>query len=137
MGRVGARAKFAWLRAGKRRAVPLKVRTVRSREATYRSKQGLHSYDRSGFETVIDPARLVTKRPSTTWNVEMAAFGGGLLRTGPVRMGGLADLPVRYLDDFLRIAPRLSAGLAAAAGRAGEGPAGAARGVRRRPQAGG
>ncbi|MGW6141098.1 bifunctional glycosyltransferase/CDP-glycerol:glycerophosphate glycerophosphotransferase [Streptomyces sp. NPDC055140] len=109
-GRVGARAKLAWLRAGKRRAVPLRVHTVRSREATYRSKQGLHSYDRSGFETVIDPARLVTKRPSTTWNVEMAAFGGGLLRTGPVRMGGLAELPVRYLDDFLRIAPRLSAG---------------------------
>ncbi|WP_329573128.1 CDP-glycerol glycerophosphotransferase family protein [Streptomyces sp. NBC_01361] len=109
-GRVEARAKFAWLRAGKRRAVPLKVRTVRSREATYRSKQGLHSYDRSGFETAIDPARLVTKRPSTVWNVEMAAFGGGLLRTGPVRMGGLAELPVRYLDDFLRITPRLSKG---------------------------
>ncbi|MEU6661056.1 CDP-glycerol glycerophosphotransferase family protein [Streptomyces sp. NPDC046821] len=109
-GRVGARAKFAWLRAGRRRAVPLKVRTVRSREATYRSKQGLHSYDRSGFETVVDPARLVTKRASTTWYVEMAAYGGGVLRTGPVRMGGLDELPVRYLDDFLRITPKLSAG---------------------------
>ncbi|MFF2508453.1 CDP-glycerol glycerophosphotransferase family protein [Streptomyces sp. NPDC058067] len=109
-GRVGARAKFAWLRAGRRRAVPLKVRTVRSREATYRSKQGLHSYDRSGFETVVDPARLVTKRTTTTWNVEMAVYGGGLLRTGPVRMGGLSELPVRYLDDFLRITPKLSAG---------------------------
>ena len=89
--------------------MPLKVRTVRSREATYRSKQGLHSYDRSGFETVIDPARLVTKRPSTTWNVEMAAFGGGLLAHRARADGRAAELPVRYLDDFLRIAPRLSA----------------------------
>ncbi|MFJ9035461.1 CDP-glycerol glycerophosphotransferase family protein [Streptomyces sp. NPDC102406] len=110
-GRIAARARIAWLRAGRRRAVPLRLRTVRSREATLASRQGLHSYDRAGFETVVDPARLVTRRASTTWNLEIAVPAGGPLpRTGPVRMNGTCPLPVRYLDDFLRIAPTLRGG---------------------------
>ncbi|GAA3136075.1 hypothetical protein GCM10010449_65770 [Streptomyces rectiviolaceus] len=109
-GRIGARARVAWLRAGRRRVLPLKLRTVRAREATYRSKQGLHSYDRSGFETVIDPRRTVTKRRSTTWNVEMGVVSGLLPRTGPVRMSGAPRLPVRYLEEFLRVAVTLSKG---------------------------
>ncbi|GAA2290259.1 CDP-glycerol glycerophosphotransferase family protein [Streptomyces kunmingensis] len=110
-GRVGARVRVAWLRAGKRRAVPLWLRTVRSREATLASKQGLHSYDRSGFETAVDPAKLVTGRRSTTWNLELGAYAGGLLpRTGPVRMSGTCPLPVRHLDDFLRVTPTFRGG---------------------------
>ncbi|MFJ8821792.1 CDP-glycerol glycerophosphotransferase family protein [Streptomyces sp. NPDC102467] len=110
-GRLGARARVAWLRAGKRRAVPLRLRTVRSREATLASKQGLHSYDRAGFEAAIDPAKLVTGRAGTTWNLELGAYAGSLLpRTGPVRMSGPCPLPVRHLDDFLRIAPTLQGG---------------------------
>ncbi|MGW7084079.1 bifunctional glycosyltransferase/CDP-glycerol:glycerophosphate glycerophosphotransferase [Streptomyces sp. NPDC054871] len=109
-GRVGARARVAWLRAGRRRVLPLRLRTVRAREATYRSKQGLHSYDRSGFETVIDPRRTVTKRRSTTWKVEMGVVSGLLPRTGPVRTSSPPRLPVRYLEEFLRVAVTLSKG---------------------------
>ncbi|TGA90133.1 bifunctional glycosyltransferase/CDP-glycerol:glycerophosphate glycerophosphotransferase [Streptomyces sp. MZ04] len=109
-GRIVARARVAWLRSGRWRVLPLKLRTVRAREATYRSNQGLHSYDRSGFETVVDPRRIVTKRRSTTWNVEMGVVSGLLPRTGPVRMSGLPALPVRYLEDFLRVAVTLSTG---------------------------
>ncbi|NEB76579.1 CDP-glycerol:glycerophosphate glycerophosphotransferase, partial [Streptomyces sp. SID14478] len=105
------RARVAWLRAGKRRAVPLRLRTLRSREATLASKQGLHSYDRAGFETVVDPAKLLTGRASTTWNLELGAYAGSLLpRTGPVRMSGSCPLPVRHLDDFVRIAPTVQSG---------------------------
>ncbi|WP_372345099.1 CDP-glycerol glycerophosphotransferase family protein [Streptomyces sp. KL116D] len=110
-GRVGARARVAWLRAGKRRAVPVKLSTVRERAATYHSRQTLHSYDRSGFEAVVDPRKLVTGRASTTWNLEMAALAGGPVpRTGPVRMSGPCPLPVRYLGDFERIVPVLADG---------------------------
>ncbi|MFD4476130.1 CDP-glycerol glycerophosphotransferase family protein [Streptomyces sp. NPDC058471] len=109
-GRVGARARVAWLRSGRRRVLPLALRTVRAREATYRSKQGLHSYDRSGFETVIDPRRAVTKRRSTTWKVEMGVVSGFLPRTGPVRTSSPPRLPVRYLEEFLRAAVTLSKG---------------------------
>ncbi|MFJ4715762.1 CDP-glycerol glycerophosphotransferase family protein [Streptomyces sp. NPDC088785] len=110
-GRLTARARVAWLRAGKRRAVPLRLRTVRSREATLASKQGLHDYDRAGFETVVDPARLVTARASTTWNLELGTWAGGLLpRTGPVRVSGSGTVPLRHLDDDLRIVPTLSDG---------------------------
>ncbi|MCQ4212952.1 bifunctional glycosyltransferase/CDP-glycerol:glycerophosphate glycerophosphotransferase [Streptomyces longispororuber] len=110
-GRFAARARIAWLRAGRRRAVPLRLRTVRSREATLASRQGLHNYDRAGFETVVDPAKLVTGRTSTTWNLELGAYAGNPLpRTGPVRMSGPCPVPVRQLDDFLRIVPTLSDG---------------------------
>ncbi|MEV2255381.1 CDP-glycerol glycerophosphotransferase family protein [Streptomyces sp. NPDC050147] len=109
-GRIGARARVAWLRAGRRRVLPLKLRTVRAREATYRSKQGLHSYDRSGFETVIDPRRTITKRRSTTWKLEMGVVSALLPRTGPVRPVSPPRLPVRYLEEFLRVAVTLSKG---------------------------
>ncbi|WP_107418160.1 bifunctional glycosyltransferase/CDP-glycerol:glycerophosphate glycerophosphotransferase, partial [Streptomyces albidoflavus] len=109
-GRLQARGKALWLRAGRHRVVPLKVRPVRSREATYSSRQALHRYDRAGFTTVVDPARLSTGRPSTTWKLEMAAVGGLLPRTGPVRMAGLDGLPVHYLGEFRRVGATLSAG---------------------------
>ncbi|MBC9718174.1 CDP-glycerol glycerophosphotransferase family protein [Streptomyces sp. TRM66268-LWL] len=109
-GRLAARARFAWLRAG-RRAIPLKLRTVASREATLASRQGLHNYDRAGFETVVDVTKLVTGRASTSWNLEMGAFAGGPRpRTGPLRMSGPCPVPVRYLEDFLRVVPTLSGG---------------------------
>ncbi|NGO77346.1 glycosyltransferase [Streptomyces sp. YC504] len=109
-GRIAARARTVWLRAG-RRAIPLRLRTVASREATLASRQGLHNYDRTGFETVVDVQKLVSGRASTTWNLEMAAVAGGLRpRTGPLRMSGPCAVPVRYLEDFLRIVPTLSGG---------------------------
>ncbi|UYM24999.1 hypothetical protein NQP46_22295 [Streptomyces albus] len=40
----------------------------------------------------------------------MAAVGGLLPRTGPVRMAGLDGLPVHYLGEFRRVGATLSAG---------------------------
>ncbi|MFC8077052.1 CDP-glycerol glycerophosphotransferase family protein [Streptomyces sp. NPDC057307] len=108
--------KTAWLRAGKRRVLPLRTRTVRMPAATYESKQGLHIYDWAGFETVVDPRRLVKARGSrsvrTVWKLEMGVFGAGRLRRAPLRLTGTAAAPavpaVHYVDDTTRVVPTLS-----------------------------
>ncbi|MFC7309804.1 CDP-glycerol glycerophosphotransferase family protein [Streptomyces monticola] len=110
-GRFTGRIKFAWLRLGKRRLTPLLTRTKYLREATYASKQGLHRYDWAGFETVINPKRLLTKRRSATWQAETAVLGGGMLRRGPLRMpGSSTPIAVHYLEDHARVVPTLSRG---------------------------
>ncbi|MGW8886724.1 bifunctional glycosyltransferase/CDP-glycerol:glycerophosphate glycerophosphotransferase [Streptomyces sp. NPDC055749] len=61
------------------RAVP--VRSVQAPEATVNSSQELHSYDRAGFEMVIDPRRL---RPGS-WLVGVVVSGHGVVRRAAVR----------------------------------------------------
>ncbi|MET4921671.1 CDP-glycerol glycerophosphotransferase family protein [Streptomyces sp. PSRA5] len=108
--------KAAWLRTGKRRVLPLRTRTVRMPAATYESRQGLHLYDWAGFETVVDPRRLVKARGSgsarTVWKLEMGVFGAGRLRRAPLRLTGSAAAPavpaVHYVDDTTRVVPTLS-----------------------------
>lgn len=108
--------KAAWLRTGKRRVLPLRTRTVRMPAATYESKQGLHAYDWAGFETVVDPRRLVkgagANSPRTVWKLEMGVFGAGRLRRAPLRLTGSAAAPavpaVHYVDDTTRVVPTLS-----------------------------
>ncbi|MEV0778256.1 CDP-glycerol glycerophosphotransferase family protein [Streptomyces sp. NPDC050428] len=108
--------KAAWLRAGKRRVLPLRTRTVRIPAATYESKQGLHMYDWAGFETVVDPRRLVKgsgpNSPRAVWKLEMGVFGAGRLRRAPLRLTGSAAAPavpaVHYVDDTARVVPTLS-----------------------------
>ncbi|WP_405677872.1 CDP-glycerol glycerophosphotransferase family protein [Streptomyces sp. NBC_01511] len=107
--------KTAWLRAGKRRVLPLRTRTVRMPAATYESKQGLHVYDWAGFETVVDPRRLAKAHSSaasrTVWKLEMGVFGAGRLRRAPLRLTGSAAAPavpaVHYVDDTTRVVPAL------------------------------
>ncbi|WP_267245205.1 bifunctional glycosyltransferase/CDP-glycerol:glycerophosphate glycerophosphotransferase [Streptomyces sp. PR69] len=101
---------LGWLRHGRRRAAPLRLRPAELPEATAASRQSLHRYDLAGFETVVDPARLRPRggRP-TTWNVEVGVLGGGMLRRGPLRMlGNPAPPAVHYLDDSTRIVPELN-----------------------------
>ncbi|MFC9744243.1 bifunctional glycosyltransferase/CDP-glycerol:glycerophosphate glycerophosphotransferase [Streptomyces niveus] len=108
--------KAAWLRTGKRRVLPLRTRTVRMPAATYESKQGLHAYDWAGFETVVDPRRLLRSRKPgsarTVWKLEMGVFGAGRLRRAPLRLTGWAGAPavpaVHYVDDTTRVVPALS-----------------------------
>ncbi|MFJ8074615.1 CDP-glycerol glycerophosphotransferase family protein [Streptomyces sp. NPDC096176] len=98
---------LGWLRAGRRRVVPLRLRAADAPEATAASRQGLHCYDRAGFETVVDPARL--DGPTATWNLEVGVFGGGTLRRGPLRMLGNRAAPaVHHVRDDLRVVPVLS-----------------------------
>lgn len=121
--------KAAWLRTGKRRVLPLRTRTVRMPAATYESRQGLHIYDWAGFETVVDPSRLVkaggsglkaggsrlaggSRSVRTVWKLEMGVFGAGRLRRAPLRLTGSAAAPavpaVHYVDDTTRVVPTLS-----------------------------
>ncbi|WP_141726895.1 glycosyltransferase family 2 protein, partial [Streptomyces niveus] len=108
--------KAAWLRTGQRRVLPLRTRTVRMPAATYESRQGLHAYDWAGFETVVDPRRLLRSRKSgsarTVWKLEMGVIGAGRLRRGPLRLTGSAGAPavpaVHYVDDTTRVVPALS-----------------------------
>ncbi|WP_455353427.1 CDP-glycerol glycerophosphotransferase family protein [Streptomyces sp. SYSU K217416] len=101
--------RLAWLRAGRRHVVPLRLRGVRTPAATYESRQRLHDYDWAGFETVVDPRRLGRRTPRTTWKLEVAVAGAGRLRRGPMRMPGSPAVPaVHYLDDSTRVVPVLS-----------------------------
>ncbi|MFD7947614.1 glycosyltransferase family 2 protein, partial [Streptomyces sp. NPDC059744] len=86
-----------WLRAGRRHVVPLRLRTVDEPEATVRSRQSLHDYDRSGFETVIDPARLRISADGDTerltWRLEVGIAGHGMLRRSDVSTDVAAAAP--------------------------------------------
>ncbi|MEU9761082.1 CDP-glycerol glycerophosphotransferase family protein [Streptomyces sp. NPDC047987] len=100
----------AWLRAGRRHLVPLRLRTVVDPEATARSRQSLHDYDRSGFETVVDPARLridARRGPAfLTWRPEVGIAGHGMLRRSALSTNEAAvPPPVHRPDGDHRIVP--------------------------------
>ncbi|MFF3685047.1 CDP-glycerol glycerophosphotransferase family protein [Streptomyces sp. NPDC002187] len=98
---------LGWLRSGRRRVVPLRLRAADAPQATADSRQSLHCYDRSGFETVVDPTRLGTT--DATWNIEVGILSGGRLLRGPVRLSGNPTAPaVHHVRDDLRIVPVLS-----------------------------
>lgn len=104
-----------WLRAGRRHVVPLRLRTVDEPEATARSRQSLHDYDRSGFETVIDPARLRISADGNTerltWRFEVGIAGHGMLRRSDVSTDvAAAAPPVHRPDGDHRIVPVFESG---------------------------
>ncbi|MFE2091704.1 CDP-glycerol glycerophosphotransferase family protein [Streptomyces sp. NPDC059460] len=104
-----------WLRAGRRHLVPLRLRTVDEPEATARSRQSLHDYDRSGFETVVDPARLRIDpggpAERLTWRLEIGIAGHGMLRRSDVSTDeAAAPPPVHRPDGDHRIVPAFESG---------------------------
>ncbi|WP_406494627.1 CDP-glycerol glycerophosphotransferase family protein [Streptomyces sp. NBC_00846] len=106
----GSEFRTGWLRAGRRHVVPLRLRTVAEPEATARSRQSLHDYDRSGFETVIDPARLRIDADGSperlTWRLEIGIAGHGMLRrSGLSTDEAAAPPPVHRPDGDHRIVP--------------------------------
>ncbi|WP_371632725.1 CDP-glycerol glycerophosphotransferase family protein [Streptomyces sp. NBC_01259] len=102
--------RIGWLRAGRRNVVPLRLRRTDEPEATARSRQSLHDYDRAGFEAVVDPAKLRIaadgKPKQLTWNLEIGVARNGLLRRAipSVREATVAP-PVYRPDGDHRIAP--------------------------------
>ncbi len=102
--------RIGWLRAGRRNVVPLRLRRTGEPEATARSRQSLHDYDRAGFEAVIDPAKLRIAADGTpkqlSWNLEIGVARNGLLRRAfpSVREATVAP-PVYRPDGDHRIVP--------------------------------
>lgn len=108
----GRSAGTGWLRSG-RRLVPLRLRRTVTDEAAARSGRSLHGYERSGFETVVDPRRLAARNAApgarTLWKLESVVFGAGRPRRGPMRLLGNPAAPaVRYVDARTRVVPLLS-----------------------------
>ncbi|WP_405663177.1 CDP-glycerol glycerophosphotransferase family protein [Streptomyces sp. NBC_01166] len=108
----GRSAGAGWLRSG-RRLIPLRLRRTATDEATAGSGRSLHRYERSGFETVVDPRRLVTRGTArgtrTLWKLESVVIGAGRPRRGPMRLLGNPAAPaVRYVDERTRVVPLLS-----------------------------
>ncbi|WP_392676185.1 CDP-glycerol glycerophosphotransferase family protein [Streptomyces sp. LN785] len=105
-----------WLAAGyARHVVPLRLRTVDEPEATARSRQSLHDYDRSGFETVVDPGRLRIRPEGSverlTWRLEVGIAGHGMLRRSGVSTDEAAAAPpVHRPDGDHRIVPAFENG---------------------------
>ncbi|MGA4841567.1 bifunctional glycosyltransferase/CDP-glycerol:glycerophosphate glycerophosphotransferase [Streptomyces sp. G45] len=92
----------------------LPTRTVDAPEATERSRQPVHCYDRSGFELTVDPERLKSGgrwRPGN-WLFGVVLAGPGGVRRAAVRAqeGPGAQTLVRDLDDGLRLALGYSKG---------------------------
>ncbi|MEE1767758.1 CDP-glycerol glycerophosphotransferase family protein [Streptomyces sp. JV185] len=114
-GPRAAEFRAGWLRAGRRHVVPLRLRTVDEPEATARSRQSLHDYDRSGFETVVDPARLRIDPDGgverLTWRPEIGIAGHGMLRrSGLSTDEAAAPPPVHRPDGDHRIVPAFDGG---------------------------
>ncbi|WP_406740268.1 CDP-glycerol glycerophosphotransferase family protein [Streptomyces atratus] len=114
-GPRAAEFRAGWLRAGRRHVVPLRLRTVDEPEATARSRQSLHDYDRSGFETVVDPARLRIDPGGSierlTWRPEIGIAGHGMLRrSGLSTDEAAAPPPVHRPDGDHRIVPAFDGG---------------------------
>ncbi|MFI6125121.1 CDP-glycerol glycerophosphotransferase family protein [Streptomyces sp. NPDC051064] len=108
----GRSAGAGWLRSG-RRLIPLRLRRTATDEATAGSGRSLHRYERSGFETVVDPRRLVTRGTArgarTLWKLESVVVGAGRPRRGPMRLLNNPAAPaVRYVDERTRVVPLLS-----------------------------
>ncbi|MFD9605098.1 CDP-glycerol glycerophosphotransferase family protein [Streptomyces sp. NBC_01224] len=111
----GTEFRAGWLRAGRRHVLPLRLRTVAEPEATARSRQSLHDYDRSGFETVIDPARLRIDAAGSpdrlTWRLEIGIAGHGMLRRSDLSTSeAAAPPPVHRPDGDHRIVPAFEDG---------------------------
>ncbi|MCM2413770.1 bifunctional glycosyltransferase/CDP-glycerol:glycerophosphate glycerophosphotransferase [Streptomyces sp. RKAG290] len=102
--------RIGWLRAGRRNVVPLRLRRVDEPEATARSRQSLHDYDRAGFEAVVDASKLRIAADGTpkqlTWQLEVGIARNGLLRRAfpSVREASVAP-PVYRPDGDHRIVP--------------------------------
>ncbi|WUS97280.1 bifunctional glycosyltransferase family 2 protein/CDP-glycerol:glycerophosphate glycerophosphotransferase [Streptomyces sp. NBC_00708] len=102
--------RIGWLRAGRRNVVPLRLRRVDEPEATARSRQSLHDYHRSGFETSVDASKLRIQADSgpkqLTWQFEVGIARNGLLRRAfpSVREASVAP-PVHRPDGDHRIVP--------------------------------
>ncbi|WSV63137.1 bifunctional glycosyltransferase family 2 protein/CDP-glycerol:glycerophosphate glycerophosphotransferase [Streptomyces sp. NBC_01013] len=99
-----------WLRAGGRQVIPLRLRRTVEPEATARSRQSLHDYDRSGFETVVDPARLrITADGAAghvSWRLELGVARKGMLRRSvPTTAEAPVAPPVHRPDGDHRIVP--------------------------------
>ncbi|MGW1228875.1 bifunctional glycosyltransferase/CDP-glycerol:glycerophosphate glycerophosphotransferase [Streptomyces sp. NPDC001515] len=99
-----------WLRAGRRRIVPLRLRRTTEPEATARSRQSLHDYDRSGFEAVLDPARIRIAPDGpvdrVSWRLEIGVARQGLLRrAAPATTEAPVAPPVHRPDGDHRIVP--------------------------------
>ncbi|MFJ7194835.1 MULTISPECIES: CDP-glycerol glycerophosphotransferase family protein [unclassified Streptomyces] len=114
-GPRSAEFRAGWLRAGRRHVVPLRLRTVDEPEATARSRQSLHDYDRSGFETVVDAARLRIDPDGgverLTWRPEIGIAGHGMLRrSGLSTDEAAAPPPVHRPDGDHRIVPAFDGG---------------------------
>ncbi|GGV88508.1 hypothetical protein GCM10015535_39890 [Streptomyces gelaticus] len=114
-GPRAAEFRAGWLRAGRRHVVPLRLRTVDEPEATARSRQSLHDYDRSGFETVVDPARLRIDPGGSlerlTWRPEIGIAGHGMLRRSGLSTDEVAaPPPVHRPDGDHRIVPAFDGG---------------------------
>ncbi|MFG2592693.1 CDP-glycerol glycerophosphotransferase family protein [Streptomyces sp. NPDC048438] len=108
----GRSAGTGWLRSG-RRLIPLRLRRTATDEAAAGSGRSLHRYERSGFETAVDPRRLVTRGTArgtrTLWKLESVVVGAGRPRRGPMRLLGNPAAPaVRYVDERTRVVPLLS-----------------------------
>ncbi|WP_445978234.1 CDP-glycerol glycerophosphotransferase family protein [Streptomyces poriferorum] len=107
-----AEFRAGWLRAGGRQVIPLRLRRTAEPEATARSRQSLHDYDRSGFEMVLDPARLriPVDGPAAhvTWRLELGVARNGLLRrSAPSTAEAPVAPPVHRPDGDHRIVPVL------------------------------
>ncbi|WNI24481.1 CDP-glycerol glycerophosphotransferase family protein [Streptomyces sp. ITFR-16] len=100
--------RIGWLRAGRRNVVPLRLRRVDEPEATARSRQSLHDYHRSGFETAVDASKLRIGADGSpkqlTWQFEIGIARNGLLRRAfpSVREASVAP-PVHRPDGDHRI----------------------------------
>ncbi|MET7646424.1 CDP-glycerol glycerophosphotransferase family protein [Streptomyces sp. NPDC005426] len=109
-----AEFRAGWLRAGRRHVIPLRLRRTDEPEATARSRQSLHDYDRSGFETVLDPARLRVPADDpagrVTWRLELGVARNGLLRRSvPSTAEASVAPPVHRPDGDHRIVPAFDA----------------------------
>ncbi|MFD6416493.1 CDP-glycerol glycerophosphotransferase family protein [Streptomyces sp. NPDC060194] len=85
-----------------RQVRPVPTRRTASRRATADSGQRLHSYDGSGFEMTVDPAKL----GPGTWTVGIVTAGRGSVRRAAVRAVEVsaAQPSVRELGDGRRLA---------------------------------
>lgn len=104
---------FAWLRGPGRQVLPLRMRTVEDPAATAGSRQGLHSYDWAGFETVVDPRRLFGRTTGATWRfvVGVGVLGRGVLVRGGLGAAGALTAPaVHYADEDTRVVPFFEGG---------------------------
>lgn len=110
-----AEFRAGWLRAGRRQVLPLRLRRTGEPEATALSRQSLHDYDRSGFEAVLDPARLRLPADGpadrVTWRLELGIARKGLLRrSAPSTAEAPVAPPVHRPDGDHRIVPVFDAG---------------------------
>ncbi|MCT2590892.1 CDP-glycerol glycerophosphotransferase family protein [Streptomyces sp. N2-109] len=95
-------------REGSRRAVPLRMKSFRDSRATRDSKQGLHSYDWSGFEFTVSPRQFKTggKWATGKWEVGTTTSGPGGIYAGRIektQVGAAGHGLVRTVEDGVRL----------------------------------